>query len=237
MPKEASMPHPSRASVRNTVLAATFGLLVAQSALAADVVAPVLQAGDTWTYRQIDDYNKLDVGTVSSVVQASGARDIRLVTRSGDGKFQTESTYAGPGLLASGMISERAEGAMNPPLKLTPYPLREGERWRQSVVRDDVMSREKRETQLSGKVVGWETVKVPAGEFRALLIERSFELGDYDPFRGPTLRYEKEWYSPEVKGAVKLEVFEEYFYDRYDRLQAPAPGTKATYELVSYKLG
>ena len=126
---------------------------------------------------------------------------------------------------------------MHPPLKLTPYPLHEGEKWRQTVVRDDVMSREKRATQLAGRVIGWQTVKVPAGEFHALLIEREFELGDYDPFRGPTLRYEKEWYSPEVKGTVKLEVFEEYFYHRYNRLEMPAPGTRAIYELVSYKVG
>jgi hypothetical protein len=224
-------------SLRNAVLAATLGLGIAQPALAADVAAPTLLAGDTWTYRHIDNYNKLVVGTVSSVVETGGPRDIRLVTRSGDGTVKSESTYASPGLLARGMLSERAEGAMNPPLKLTPFPLREGERWRQRVVRDDLMSREKRTTQLSGRVIGWQTVKVPAGEFRALLIERAFELADYDPFRGPTLRYEKEWYAPEVKGAVKLEVFEEYFYDRYNRLQPLAPGTRAIYELVSYKAG
>jgi hypothetical protein len=236
------MQHQSRPFLRSaclTLSALAFGFLLPAGlpALAADVAAPVLQPGDTWTYRHIDGYNKLDVGKVSSTVQSAGARDIRLVTRTDDGKFQTESTYAGPGLLASGMLSERAEGAMNPPLKLTPYPLHEGEKWRQTVVRDDVMSREKRETQLAGRVIGWETVKVPAGEFRAVLIERTFELGDYDPFRGPTLRYEREWYSPDVKGTVKLEVFEEYFYDRYNRLEMPAPGTRAIYELVSYKVG
>lgn len=231
------MPHLSRSSLRNTLLAATLGLVVAQPALAADIAAPALQAGDTWTYRHIDGYNKLDVGSVSSVVQAAGARDVRVVTRSANGLVNFESVYAGPGQLASGMLSARAAGPMNPPLQLTPYPLREGERWHQKVVRDDVMSREKRTTELRGKVIGWETVMVPAGEFRALLIERAFELGDYDPFRGPTLRYEKEWYAPEVKGTVKLEVFEEYFESRYGRLTSPAPGTRAIYELVSYKAG
>jgi len=222
---------------RNIIVAAALGFCAALPALAADVPAPLFKAGDTWTYRHIDGYNKLEVGTLSLAVTAAGARDIRFVTRTGDGKYQTESIYAAPGLLANGILSERAEGGMSPPLKLTPYPLREGQVWRQVVVRDDVMSREKRETQLAGKVVGWQTVKVPAGEFRALLIERYFELGDYDPFRGPTLRYEKEWYSPDVKGTVKLEVFEEYFYSRYNRLEIPAPGTRAIYELVSYKPG
>ena len=223
--------------LRSTVLAAAFALLVSHPALAADVPAPALQVGDTWTYRHIDGYNKLEVGRVSRTVQEAGAHDIRLVTRSGNGTVLSEAAFSGPGLLARGILSERAEGAMNPPLRLTPYPLREGERWKQQVVRDDVMSREKRQTELAGRVVGWETVKVPAGEFRALLIERYFELGDYDPFRGPTLRYEKEWYSPDVKGTVKLEVFEEFFEHRYNRLPPLAPGTRAIYELVSYKVG
>jgi hypothetical protein len=219
------------------MLAATFCLVAAQPAGAADIAAPVLQPGDTWTYRHIDNYNKLEVGTVSSVVEAAGPNGVRLVTRSPNGLVNFESTYAGPGQLASGTLSERAAGAMHPPLQLTRYPLREGERWAQNVVRDDVMSREERETDLRVKVIGWATVKVPAGEFRALLIERAFDLGDYDPFRGPTLRYEKEWYAPEVKGTVKLEVFEEYFESRYGRLEMPAPGTRATYELLSYKAG
>jgi len=224
----------SRSAFRTGLLAA---VLAATPVFAADVAAPTLTAGDTWTYRHVDGYNKLEVGTVTSIVQTSGARDIRLVTSSTAGTPQFESTYSGPGLLASGILSARAEGKMNPPLKLTPYPLREGEEWKQNVVRDDVMSREKRTTELRGKVIGWETVKVPAGEFRALLIERAFDLGDYDPFRGTTLRYEKEWYSPDVKGTVKLEVFEEYFESRYGRLALPAPGTRAIYELVSFKAG
>jgi len=212
-------------------------LVGAPLGFAADLPAPALQAGDTWTYRHIDGYNKLDVGTVSLAVEAARAGDIRLVTRSGDGRYASQSTYAGPGRLAAGTLSARAEGALNPPLELARYPLQEGERWRQTVVRSDVLSGEPRATALEVKVIGWQTVKVPAGEFRALLVERRIDLGDYDPFRGPTLRWEKEWYAPEVKGAVKLEVFEEYFENRYNRLQSPMPGTRAIYELVSYKAG
>jgi hypothetical protein len=207
------------------------------TAFAADLPAPVVQAGDTWTFRHIDGYNKLEVGIVSLAVEAAGAGDIRLVTRSGEGRYASQSTYAGPGRLSAGTLSERAEGALNPPLELARYPLREGEKWRQTVVRDDVLSREKRATVLEAKVVGWQTVRVPAGEFRALLVERRIDLGDYDPFRGPTLRWEREWYAPEVRGTVKYEVFEEYFENRYNRMQSPLPSTRAIYELVSYKPG
>ncbi|MCZ7562655.1 MAG: DUF3108 domain-containing protein [Burkholderiales bacterium] len=145
--------------------------------------------------------------------------------------------YDSPGRLAAGALSERAEGTLMPALTLAPFPLREGERWTQTVMRDDLASGEKRETLVQGRVVGWETVKVPAGEFRALRIERRIDLGDYDPFRGPTLRWETEWYAPEVKGAVRLQVFEEYFEQRYSRMASPMPGIRSLYELVSYKAG
>jgi len=219
-------------------LAAAFVTLAIAQPTSAEVAAPTLKAGDSWSYRQINAYNKADAGIVSRDVKAAGAREIRMVTRSSDGRVLDEASYSGPGMLAAGMLSDRASGTLSPALELAPYPLREGAKWTQRVTRDDVVSREKRATLIIGKVLGWEAVKVPAGEFRALRIERRIELGDHDPFRGPTLRWETEWYSPEVKAAVKLEVFEEYYEHRYNRAFAPLlPGERSIYELVSYKSG
>lgn len=228
---------PSRSFLRNTVLAATLGLIVAQPALAADIALPVLQAGDTWTYRHIDGYNHLDLGTVSRSVASANAQNIRLVSRAADGTVVDELTLSGPGMIASGTLSPRAEGPLQPALQVTPYPLREGEKWTQHVVRSDARSKELRSMEIRGKVLGWETVKVPAGEFRALRIERWINLADYDAFRGPTWRWETEWYSPDVNGPVKVEVFEEYFDNRYAMPIAPTPWTRGTFELISYKRG
>jgi hypothetical protein len=220
-------------SLWNALAAALF--LAAPLPAAADTAAPMLKVGDTWSYRQTNLYNKADLGTVSRAVEAAGATEIRLVTRGPDGRILDDARYRSPGLLADGTLSDRAVGALTPALELTQYPLQEGAKWTQKVVRDDAMSHEKRETLLMGKVQGWETVKVPAGEFRALRIERRIDLGDYDSFRGPTLRWETEWYSPDVKGPVKLQVIEEYFEHRYSRMTSPMPGIRTVYELVSYK--
>jgi hypothetical protein len=88
---------------------------------------------------------------------------------------------------------------------------------------------------VTGRVRGWETVKVPAGEFKALKVERTLYLGDYDSFRGITQRTETEWYAPDVRGAAKVVVFEE-FCDRPTgcAMGAFMPGERATYELTSY---
>lgn len=225
------MRHPIASS-----LVTAFLLAVALPAVA-DTAAPALAVGDSWSYRQTNLYNQADLGTISRAVEAANASEIRVVTRGRDGQVLSEARYAGPGSLAAGMLSERASGRLSPALELSPYPLREGERWTQKVVRDDAASNEKRETLIIGKVVGWEMVKVPAGEFRALRIERRIDLGDHDPFRGPTLRWETEWYAPEVKGAVKLQVIEEYYENRYSRLGSPMPSTRAVFELVSFKAG
>jgi hypothetical protein len=85
-------------------------------------------------------------------------------------------------------------------------------------------------------VLGWETVKVPAGEFRAMKVERTMYLGDYETFRGITQRTETEWYAPDIRGAAKVVVFEEFCERRYGcPMGSFMPGVRATYELMSYK--
>jgi len=85
-----------------------------------------------------------------------------------------------------------------------------------------------------GKVTGWETVKVPAGEFRALKIERVMLLGDYDHYRSQTRLTEHEWYVPEIRGAVKLQSWEEF---RETGDSHYLQGERQVYELLSYQPG
>jgi hypothetical protein len=89
---------------------------------------------------------------------------------------------------------------------------------------------------VDGRVVGWETVRVPAGEFRALRVERRMRLGDWDQFRGETWRAETEWFVPEVGAPVKLTVFEEYPERRFS-MWSFMPGERLTYELTGWKKG
>jgi hypothetical protein len=203
---------------------------------AAQVAAPSLKVGDTWTYRGIDNFNRQVTGTWTHEVTSTGPGGVRVTIRSG--AVTIEDVFSAPGELASGVLNERASGTMQPAYQLMPFPLAEGKAWWQKVIRTDASTKEKREMLVHGKVKGWETVKVPAGEFKALKVERSMYLGDYDSFRGITKRTETEWYAPELKGAAKIVVFEE-FCDRRDVCPPtmPMPGTRATYELTSYKGG
>jgi hypothetical protein len=201
------------------------------AALAQSAPAPVIGAGETWTYRGTSSYNHLPIGEVTREASAAGS-GIRVVTRSASA--EQSAAFARPGFLATGPLNDRASGTLTPALELMPFPLEPGQRWTQTVSRRDSISGEVRDVRVEGRVIGWETVRVPAGEFRALKVERRMWLGDWDEFRGETWRAETEWYVPDVKGAVKLTVFEEYPERRFS-LFSFMPGARFTYELVAWK--
>jgi len=209
-------------------------LVAASLPAAAQVAAPALKVGDTWTYRAIDNFNKQETGTWTHEVTSTGPGGIRVAMRSGAKTI--EDVYSAPGELASGVLNDRAQGSMEPAFQLAPFPLVEGKSWSQKVVRVDPATKERREMQVNGHVRGWEMVKVPAGEFKAIRIERTMYLGDYDVFRSITMRAETEWYAPELKGAVKLVVFEGFCEKRFGCPPSfPMPGERSTFELTGYK--
>jgi len=196
--------------------------------------APSLAAGDTWSYRETNVYNGLPRGTWTRTVTAASPGDIRVELRGDGGATSEPLVLAAPGRLAAGALSPRARGKLEPALQLLPFPLEEGQRWRQLVTRSDLVTHQRREVQVLGKVTGWETVKVPAGEFRALKIERVMLLGDYETYRSQTRLTEHEWYVPELRGAVKLQSWEEFRETGDHRY---LQGERQVYELLSYQPG
>ena len=78
---------------------------------------------------------------------------------------------------------------------------------------------------------------MPAGEFKAIKIEREMYLGDWDMFRGQTRRTEVEWYVPELKMPVKLQVWEEYHENRNTVVGSYWQGDRFVQELSSFKPG
>lgn len=214
------------------VAACTFAAVPAFAQVAA---APALAAGESWTYREINAFNRLPIGDVTRQVTAASG-EIRVVSRSGPTRPETQAGFVRPGFLSDGALNDRARGALQPPLEVMPFPLEPGKRWSQTVRRQDPVTNELRDVHVDGRVVGWETVRVPAGEYRALKVERRMRLGDWDQFRGETWRAETEWYAPEVNGPVKITVFEEYPERRFS-MWSFMPGERVVYELTSHKRG
>lgn len=225
---------------RNARVAGVLGALIVSLASswsnAQGVSAPQYRLGDSWTYRETDNFTRLDRGTiVSEVTRANDS--VQLATRTNDGRVLGTAALDSSGALKAGAINARAAGELNPSLALRPFPLTEGKRWSQTVSRADPATQSKRSLRISGRVIGWETVRVPAGEFKALRIEREMNLGDADAFRGESLRHETEWYVPELGAPVKLTV-REHYRDGAGSVTGPLQQQDwYTRELVAHKRG
>jgi hypothetical protein len=214
----------------------TFVLLALSTLAGAQIQAPSYRAGESWTYREINGYNNIERATVvREVVQAEGT--VRIVTRLADGKLINDAVYPTPGALASGALNDRARGTYAPSLPMYPYPLAEGQRWSNRVVRNDEVWKERRPTRIDGRIHGWETVRVPMGEFKALRIQRIIYVGDHDPFRGETTREEIEWYVPDLKMPVKLLVREYFREPPFDFPNYIQSGDWFIHELTAVKRG
>lgn len=196
---------------------------------------PAYTVGDRWSYREIEGYSRLALRTRTREVTSAGAGDIRI---SGAANGEPERwRFSDPGTLASGPLSDRAAGELHPRLQLLAFPLEPGKRWEQTVTRTDPATGAVRSVTLRGKVLDWEVIRVPAGEFRALKIERRITLGDYDTFRTETWRTEYEWYVPELKGAAKIEIWEQYWDPTLPRPMRYLLNDRRFLELVSYRPG
>lgn len=200
----------------------------------AGVKSPDLKVGERWTYNVVDGFNHLLKGTwVREVTAADGAR-IKVRLRSTDGSKQSSAVYDGPWNAISQSFPVGGEVTYSPPLLAFPFPLEPGKTWRQKVVLTDIVTGRTVTQRVTGKVVGWDKVKVPAGEFDAIKVIRYVNLGNGDWWRSETLRTEYDWYAPRVKWVVKHEDAAEY-YDRTASLCDPIlEGDRNIWELVSY---
>jgi hypothetical protein len=109
------------------------------------------------------------------------------------------------------------------------FPLQVGKTWRQEV---DLRSTRALGNQvlatLEGRVAGWETVTVPAGNFRALkiVLRGWYQASSLDGAWNGRIE-DTLWYAPEVRNAVRYE---------YRDTSGVAPFSHDIHELVRYWL-
>jgi hypothetical protein len=178
--------------------------LFAVAALAADeqaVQAPYVEPGDCWTYRgenmsnrgPIDAYELCVtfVDPVKNVILAFG-------TVKNDGR-EIDTTFSAewnPVTTIVGLINA-------PAARFYKYPLHVGDTYTAEFeFRDVLKGANAGKHSFNMKVVGWESITVPAGTFRALKLEGRSLSQRYDrPVKYPAeVSY---WYVPEVHRHVK----------------------------------
>jgi len=190
------------------------------SAQAQEVTSPpAFKVGDTWTYTRSDEMNP-----------RAGTRKVtETVTTVSDAGIETsvEGMKAGPHRYTKEGNTLRYGGTdYEPMVRYYAFPLSPGKTFEASF--SHVESRNIHNTVYQTRqvrVVGWETVKTPAGEFKALKLVATGESGESGIGRGRSRRATEVtvWYSPDVRWFVRKE---------YKR----AGARDETQELISYKL-
>ncbi len=205
--------------IRRLPLAALAALVLATAGCATDPSAPAGEiiaapslppSGSVLTYATFNDYNGEPRAAVRHVFDPSGSRVEGM-----DYQIPAEVAY-GPNraifitrvLDTDGNVVrlERADGssvAFDPPMRVLPFPLRPGARFRQTLTARESDGSPPRRVIVNGHVAGWETVKVPAGAFRTLRVVRDLFLGDDRFYRTETTRKEVDWYAPSLGAVVR----------------------------------
>jgi hypothetical protein len=193
---------------------------------------PILIKGDTWTFKTLIDTPSL--GRQEAVEQfivtfANESAILGVSVRTFDGKA-VESDWAWDSNLnyvattTVGISGESNKIVYSPGRGTFRFPLKVGDKYDAAY---EVITGAKDYTRTAfrfartAQVVGWQEVTVPAGKFRALLIESDGVMTNVESGRRGTTS-EKIWYSPEVRNWVKSIVNN--------------GGAIWQYELLTYKL-
>jgi len=193
---------------------------------------PILVKGDTWTFKTLTDtpaVRRQEAVEQFTVTFANAASIVGVSVRTFDGKA-VESDWTWDSHLnyavstTAGISGESNKVVYSPSRGTFRFPLKVGDQYDAAY---EVIIGTKDYTRVvfkfarTARVVGWQEVTVPAGKFKALLIESDGTMTFADSGRqGPTS--EKIWYSPDVRNWVKSIVNN--------------AGAIWQYELLSYKL-
>jgi hypothetical protein len=183
----------------------------------AQVSAPQIRVGDEWAYRTRDGFTGLDRGSQRYRVTEAGSNQIVIAVSRG-GAADEVQVYDPQWNWMKRPATNLQSFDYSPAYAAFAFPLAAGKRWQARVTATDPADGRRFPVSIEGVVLGWERVKVPAGEFDALKIRR-FVFFDYweHTVRGRSEIVEFEWYAPAVKQAVRREassIFLSYLYGR-----------------------
>ena len=178
---------------------------------AAATVAPAqVKVGDFWEYAVRDAYTGFDRGVYRyQVSHADADRLVVDVTRDGERIDSFVYTAGWNGL--EHPLTNLQRFRYEPAFPAYAYPLHPGKRWYTVVKATDPVTRNTYNVHTRGRIVGWERIKVPAGEFDALRIERQVFAGNSDAWRTQETITETDWYVPVLGRAARTQGSSEHF--------------------------
>lgn len=205
--------------MKQLLIASVLGLLVSGCAVPpaytpqdapASVAAPQVKVSDYWEYAVRDGYTDIPRGLYRYEVVRSDASGVTVqVTH--EGRAVDTLLYA-PGWNGREMpLPNTQRLRYEPSFAAYAYPLEPGKTWRNVVRATDVATGRVYNTHVYGKVVGWERITVPAGQFDALRIQREVFAGNSDSRRTQEEIRETDWYVPSVRRTVRSQTTSQHF--------------------------
>lgn len=175
----------------------------------AQVSAPKTEVESSWRYAVHDGFTKLPRGTVEYRVSAVQDGTVTVEVRN-EGRESTE-IYARDGNWLKRPATNMQIFMFSPAYQAFAFPLAPGKTWKARSIATDPADGRRFRVVIEGTVLGWERIKVPAGEFDALKVRRNvfvdyWELG----VRGQSVIVENEWYAPALKQAARREASSQY---------------------------
>ena len=168
------------------------------------VAAADVKVGEFWEYAVRDAYTGLPFGILRYQVVHSDPQHVAVEVRRNSALVDTY-IYS-PGWNPREMpITNVQRLKFQTPLPAFPFPLEPGKTWNNVVKALDPNNGRTYNVHVQGKVLGWDHVRVPAGEFDALKIRRYVFAGNAESFKSQEEIIQYEWYAPSVRRVVKEE--------------------------------
>lgn len=176
----------------------------------ASLPAPQVKVGDYWEYAVRDGYTGIARGTYRYEVASMDTERV-VVQLTHEGALLDTLVYA-PGWNGRELpLTNTQRFRYDPTYVAYPYPLTPGKSWHTVLRSTDVQTGRGYNTHIKGKVLGWERINVPAGEFDALKIQREVFAGNMEGFRTQEEISEIDWYVPSVRRAVRTHASSQHF--------------------------
>lgn len=173
------------------------------------VSASEVQPGNAWRYAVHDGYTKLPRGAVEYRVRAVQGDTVTVAVLNGGG--ESVELYTRNGSWLQRPATNMQTFTYSPPYPAFAFPLTPGKTWRSRVTATDPADGRSFPVTIEGTVLGWERVRVPAGEFDTLKVRRNVFLDYFQQgVRGQSVIVEYEWYAPVLKQAAKRETNSQY---------------------------
>ncbi|HJV03071.1 MAG TPA: hypothetical protein VJ752_21220 [Burkholderiaceae bacterium] len=169
----------------------------------AAIAAPQVVVGDSWTYQYTDVWKHLPGNLNRVEVTAVDDSGIHVdIKRAASGALVSKQRY-------SRELNPIDRGRMHfdPAFQRYAFPLEPGKEWSSDATGENPSVGKRWRYRFQGKALGWEKIKVQAGEFDALKIQvTGYYHGEEVGSNGGSGQLnETLWYAPAVNNFVKLE--------------------------------